>query len=826
MSNKSLLKLLEKHSLGFIADQSAKGKVWDVVLIEAGISKNDNLYSPEVLKAAAPLFEGLPAQAYQFGNTLPAYNHLPDDPEKRKRGYAMNTIGYFSNVRYSTFTTKGGRLGEGLLAKFTIYETHNWLMSNLLEAFTAGHDKVLGFSIDAEGSGRRVMQDGRKITIVEKIHKVRTTDVVSEPAAGGQLLRLVASMGDQNMWKKLLNLITNHRPSWMLTIKESEVPENEKALRVVESAYQRAHKALMEDISFSDTENMNAAARAFKTLGEVLVLAKESKIDEAASLLETWITKSPDAGDSFKSYLFGTPVSAPAPTPVRESRNDDAVSTRLNELENQIIRERNNNRLILKLNESKLPKITQARILESNRDSLTLTEAGIDTLIRSEQDYINALAPASKDGVTGLGGAYPQSNNRAVIQLGEEKKDRLGKAFDLLFEAVEYRDGVRAFTSLKEAWAQYNPHAIHYAPEVMGRWIFEAIAKSFPANFRDASREPLDAFERHQRFIKENWNSQISGNLREAVVSSEFTTAFGDSFLKRMQAMYLNDPAANWREIVSPSYTNLTDATRPYSIVRMGDIPVLPQVNERDAYQELIDNPTEKVELITPHKYGGVYSLTWESVMVDDLGYLRLLPQLLAKSSNRRIARNVFGHLENNDTLNSDSARILSSTHANLISGNPALSYAGIVAGFLLFRNFTAQDTSEKLGLAPSILLTGPKIEATAWELTASDRKATAAEDSTLESFVKGKRIRPIMSIEVGKTTTTDDYWWLLADPREVETISVGFLGGRSTPDIFVQGEQTPTSGSVFTQDVITFKVRLVFGSTWVDWRGVAGSQN
>jgi hypothetical protein len=49
-------------------------------------------------------------------------------------------------------------------------------------------------------------------------------------------------------------------------------------------------------------------------------------------------------------------------------------------------------------------------------------------------------------------------------------------------------------------------------------------------------------------------------------------------------------------------------------------------------------------------------------------------------------------------------------------------------------------------------------------------------------------------------TNTTQ--WFLIADPREVDTIEIGFVGGQVNPALFIQ--DSPLLGLNFTQDSIS----------------------
>jgi hypothetical protein len=55
-----------------------------------------------------------------------------------------------------------------------------------------------------------------------------------------------------------------------------------------------------------------------------------------------------------------------------------------------------------------------------------------------------------------------------------------------------------------------------------------------------------------------------------------------------------------------------------------------------------------------------------------------------------------------------------------------------------------------------------------------------------------------------------------------IEPIELGLLGGREEPELLLQ--EQPTTGAVFTNDQISWKVRHVFGGAWLDYRGAYGA--
>jgi hypothetical protein len=57
----------------------------------------------------------------------------------------------------------------------------------------------------------------------------------------------------------------------------------------------------------------------------------------------------------------------------------------------------------------------------------------------------------------------------------------------------------------------------------------------------------------------------------------------------------------------------------------------------------------------------------------------------------------------------------------------------------------------------------------------------------------------------------------MVADPKEVPTMVMGFLNGNREPEMFVQDQ--PNVGSVFTADKISYKVRHIYGGVIEDHR-------
>lgn len=143
----------------------------EVTLIRSGKSKQGNLYSPSVLREAAPLFEG----ALAFAD-----HQKPGDlPERSVR----DIVGYYRNVR-SLQESGVARLR----AELHLVPGNDWLFSLLQES--QNHPSLCGLSIDAFGE---TVREADGTNVVQSLKKVLSVDVVTRPSAGGSFDRLIQS---------------------------------------------------------------------------------------------------------------------------------------------------------------------------------------------------------------------------------------------------------------------------------------------------------------------------------------------------------------------------------------------------------------------------------------------------------------------------------------------------------------------------------------------------------------------------------------------------------------------------------------------------------
>ena len=184
------LKTATAGELMWIAEAAPDGSAWDVMVIETGVSANGRRYSADVLKEAAHLFNGQGVYAYEVKPNL--LDHLSETDKAKVGdggGGVRNLVGALENARFGEANGS-----TGIIARMKVVAP--WAKQLFKGVWDAGQRQLLGFSIDARA---RIQAGIDGVSDVLEIAAVPTLDVVSHPAAGGALLRIAASIGEQPM---------------------------------------------------------------------------------------------------------------------------------------------------------------------------------------------------------------------------------------------------------------------------------------------------------------------------------------------------------------------------------------------------------------------------------------------------------------------------------------------------------------------------------------------------------------------------------------------------------------------------------------------------
>lgn len=201
------------------------GYKWEVQIIEFGPDKQGLIYwAPEPLLAAKALFEG--AKVF-------ALTEAQHQAEAHPYGKSVrDMVGWLDGVTDDK---------KGFKGHFNILKSAKWLRDAVVDSWDRGKKDLIGLSVDVDGSVTSKTVAGKKMQTPVKIGYV-TVDVVYDPAAGGQFIRMAAAVkaGQKEvaMLERLLAALKASRPEAYKsieakvkdgTITEAEVLEKMKA---------------------------------------------------------------------------------------------------------------------------------------------------------------------------------------------------------------------------------------------------------------------------------------------------------------------------------------------------------------------------------------------------------------------------------------------------------------------------------------------------------------------------------------------------------------------------------------------------------------------
>lgn len=409
--------------------------------------------------------------------------------------------------------------------------------------------------------------------------------------------------------------------------------------------------------------------------------------------------------------------------------------------------------------ESGLPDKAKAKLRKQFEGATQFTEAQVDEAITGERDYLASFTESGH--VSGLGGTLS-------IESGESRPEIVASMLDAFFDK-DHKDH-RSVRSFKECYR-----------EITGDSRVTGHMKDCDASrMREALGET---------------------GFREALDSTSFSNVLGDSITRAMIRMYnLKSNLDVWRHLAD--VVPVSDF-RTQERTRYGGYGDIPAVAENGPYNALT-SPTDEKATYAVTKRGGTETISLEMIKNDDVGAIQRIPQKLSRAAQRTLSKFVLDFIATNPTIY-DTVALFHATHGNLSTA--ALDAASLTAARLAMMKQTELNSGERLGIPPAHLWVPADMEETAFDLF---RRTTNNDTDFAESLQM--QIHPVWY-----WTDAND-WAVTADKADIPFIEIGFLDGQEEPELFVQ--DSPTQGSLFSNDQIKYKLRHVYGGTVDEFRG------
>jgi hypothetical protein len=317
-------------------------------------------------------------------------------------------------------------------------------------------------------------------------------------------------------------------------------------------------------------------------------------------------------------------------------------------------------------------------------------------------------------------------------------------------------------------------------------------------------------------FAAAGFDGHLGWEIRHLQEANEVTTAVmanivGTSMTKRLVQDYSEQPKW-WKPFaVEVAVRDMKQQER----IRLNDFAALSEVSENGAYTNLPWDDAK--ETYTPGKRGNLVTITLETIINDDLRAVQTIPRKLARAAGVTInefVASLFTANGGQGPAMSDTYNIFDATHHQGNLGSAALDLTSFGAAMTAIAR-TTDTAGKRMGLMGRWLLIPPELEQTAFTILYSSLKPGSPNND--RNIFQGRAEYVIVPQFTDPTN-----WYLLADRSQVELIEIGYLNGQEAPELLIQDDAR--MGSAFTNDVITYKVRWIFGGGWLDYRGAYGA--
>lgn len=257
-----------------------------------------------------------------------------------------------------------------------------------------------------------------------------------------------------------------------------------------------------------------------------------------------------------------------------------------------------------------------------------------------------------------------------------------------------------------------------------------------------------------------------------------------------------------------------TDDLKSITRTRFSEAPDLEDIPEGKEYPEA--GMSDSKESYAVAKKGKMFTVSWETIINDDLGALSRVPAMFGNAARRTQNKKVYEVLTANATMG-DGYSLFSSSHAsgdNTSGAAAAPSVTTLNAGFTKMRLQKGLTSDAVLGLVPRFLIVPVAYEATALELVNSISYNAANNNEGVKNLYGPTGPRNLTVIgDPTLDANSSTVWYLAADPMQIDTVELTFLAGEEAPQIDTEWD--------FDTDTYKNKVRQTFGVKAIDWRGL-----
>lgn len=288
--------------------------------------------------------------------------------------------------------------------------------------------------------------------------------------------------------------------------------------------------------------------------------------------------------------------------------------------------------------------------------------------------------------------------------------------------------------------------------------------------------------------------------------TGSFANLFLDAMHKTLRTAYDEAPSTYQRWVRQAA--SASDFKTLYRIV-FGEIGIPDTVPENGVYPEM--TASDAKESYRVEKHGGIFSISMEMMVNDDLDAMTRIPRMQGNAMRRKINRDAYSTLVDNNALADGIALFHASSHGANLDSN-ALAESALDTGYTVMMTQAGLNSTTVLNIMPRFLIVPAALAATAYRITGGNVVPQTVGNVPLYGNGGERPLEVVVDGQIDSLGSTTN-WWLSADNNVIDTVEITFLQGEETPALDREDG--------FTTDTIKYKIRQSYGIKPIDYRGL-----
>jgi hypothetical protein len=293
--------------------------------------------------------------------------------------------------------------------------------------------------------------------------------------------------------------------------------------------------------------------------------------------------------------------------------------------------------------------------------------------------------------------------------------------------------------------------------------------------------------------------------------TGSFTNILQDAANKTLLAAYEEAPYSwsLWARTGAPA-----EDLKTLNRTRFSEAPNPEEVPEGKDYPEKAMSDSKESYRVA--KYGESFTVSWETIINDDLDAISRVPAMHGNAMRRLQNKKVYEVLTSNPTMG-DTYSLFSASHAsgdNTSGAAAAPSVTTLNSAFVKMMTQKGLTTDAIINIVPRFLIVPVAYSATALELVNSTSYVLANSNQGVQNIYGPGGQRPLTVVvdpQLDANSATN--WYLAADSAQIDTVELTFLSGEESPVLESEWNMK--------NDTYLYKIRQTFGVKAIDWRGL-----